>query len=53
MPRWARVPRLHPISVRFGDARTADELRGGTGDTPAERITGNLERAVAELGRRT
>jgi long-chain acyl-CoA synthetase len=51
MPRWAKLPRLHPISVRLGDVTAAEDLRGGDGDTPAERITRNLQQAVAALGR--
>src|SRR3546814_3347826 len=30
MPRWAKVPRLHPITVRFGAAQPAEVLRGGS-----------------------
>ncbi len=53
MPRWAKLPRLHPIAVRLGEATAADALRGGDGGTPAERITRNLQQAVADLGRPT
>lgn len=50
MPRWRRVPRLHPITVTFGDPVTAEALAAsGDGDTPAARITDALQRAVADL----
>lgn len=51
MPRWARLPRLHPLSVSFGAPLTAAQLDDGAGDTAAERITRNLQEAVAELAR--
>ncbi len=51
MPRWARLPRLHPLSVSFGAPLTAEQLDNGAGDTRAERITRNLQDAVAELAR--
>jgi long-chain acyl-CoA synthetase len=52
MPRWARVPRLRPISVRFGDPLTAAELAAGQGESAAARITLALERAVTALSQR-
>ena len=51
MPRWARLPRLHPLSVSFGDPLSVERLTEGPGDTPAERITRNLQDAVAALAR--
>jgi len=52
MPRWARFPRLRPISVRFGDPLTAAELAAGEGESTAARITLALEGAVARLAQR-
>jgi 1-acyl-sn-glycerol-3-phosphate acyltransferase len=52
MPRWARVPRLRPISVRFGDPLTAAELAAGEGESAAARITTALQGAVARLAQR-
>ncbi len=52
MPRWARVPRRHPISVTFGAPLTAETLAAGSGDTAAWRITHALEQAVAALAPR-
>lgn len=52
MPRWARFPRLRPISVRFGDPLTAAELAAGEGESAAARITLALEGAVARLAQR-
>jgi long-chain acyl-CoA synthetase len=49
MPRWARIPRRRPISVRFGAPLTAAELAAGEGESAAARITLALERAVAAL----
>lgn len=51
MPRWARLPRPHPIHVRFGDPLTPEALAQGSGDTPAGRITRSLQDAVAALAR--
>ncbi len=51
MPRWARVPRLCPVSVRFGEPLTPAQLDTGDGSTAAERITRALEDAVARLAR--
>src|SRR3546814_20795097 len=53
MPRWAKVPRLHPITVRFGAAQPAGVLRGGSDDGAAEHITdapreGELGRAACQ-----
>jgi long-chain acyl-CoA synthetase len=57
MPRWARLPRLRPIAVRFGVALAPAQLAqarlaGEEGATAAERITRSLERRVAALARR-
>jgi len=52
MPRWARFPRLRPISVRFGDPLAAAELAAGEGESAAARITLALEGAVARLAKR-
>jgi long-chain acyl-CoA synthetase len=52
MPRWARFPRLRPISVRFGEPLTAAELAAGQGEPAAVRITSALEDAVAGLAQR-
>lgn len=49
MPRWARLPRLRPVSVTFGDPLTVAQLGEGAGDTSAQRITRNLQDAVADL----
>ncbi len=49
MPRWARLPRPHPITVRFGAPISAAELALGEEETAAARITRSLEDAVAEL----
>ena len=52
MPRWARLPHLRQISVRFGDPLTAAELAAGEGESAAARITLALEGAVARLAQR-
>src|SRR3546814_8765967 len=52
MPRWAKVPRLHPITVRFGAAQPAEVLRGGSDDGAAEHITAALRERVAGLAGR-
>ena len=52
MPRWARLPRPHPVVVRFGAPIGADELALGEEDTAAVRITQSLEDAVGELAPR-
>src|SRR3546814_15604392 len=50
MPRWAKVPRLHPITVRFGAAQPAEVLRGGSDGGAAEHIHAALrERRSDEL----
>ena len=53
MPRWARIPRPHPVTVRFGSAQTADALRRGDADTAAECITDSLQQAVGGLAARS
>src|SRR3546814_4800009 len=52
MPRWAKVPRLHPITVRFGAAQPAEVLRGRAEGHTSEHITAALRERVAGLAGR-
>lgn len=50
LPRNRRIPRLHPISVVFGEPVRADVLRAeGEGRTDEERVADGLRRRVLAL----
>ena len=54
MPRWRRLPHLHPIKVAFGEAVTVDSLEAaGQGDTPEARIVDALQSTMAALAAQT
>ncbi len=51
LPPGSLRPRLHPVSLRFGEPLAAEELeRAGSGDTPEERIADALRARVKQLG---
>jgi len=51
LPRGRRIPRLHPIRVRFGSVEPIELLCGaGTGRTEEEAISAALRERVAALG---
>ena len=50
MSRYARVPRLHPVRVRFGAPVSAAQLEAqGEGESAAERIADGLRKQVLAL----
>ena len=50
MPRWRRLPRLHPIAVRFGAAVEAASLRDdGSGEAAYRSVAARLRERVAAL----
>ena len=50
MPRDARVPRLHPVRIRFGPPVSAAQLEAeGEGESAAERIADGLRKQVLSL----
>ncbi len=50
MPRDARLPRLHPVTIRFGAPLHTEQLAAkGDGDTKAERIADGLRSRVLAL----
>ena len=50
LPPGRSFPRLRPVRIVIGKARTTEELaREGAGEKPSERITNALEQKVAEL----
>jgi len=51
LPRGRRIPRIHPITVRFGSAEPIELLRSaGAGRTEEEAISAVLRERVAALG---
>jgi 1-acyl-sn-glycerol-3-phosphate acyltransferase len=53
LPRSRRVPRLHPVTVVFGEPVGSEVLRDeGAGQTDLERIADGLRRRVMALSQR-